>query len=127
MSEKRVKCRYANKYKAIYPPKCGCLTCEQKWLAAQRDKLRDHKFDTSKYAKMPSGVRMASTSELKHLDAKAAMCDRLAQVLRFYGDERNYQMSDPDQFGLVCIPIDLDDGAQARECIAEYEKMMGGK
>lgn len=25
------KCRYADKYKAIYPPRCGCETCALKW------------------------------------------------------------------------------------------------
>ena len=25
------KCRYADKYKAIRPPKCGCEACKKKW------------------------------------------------------------------------------------------------
>jgi hypothetical protein len=25
------KCSYADKYKAIYPPRCGCKTCKDKW------------------------------------------------------------------------------------------------
>lgn len=28
----REKCDYADKYKALQPPKCGCSTCEKKWL-----------------------------------------------------------------------------------------------
>lgn len=27
----RDKCSYADKYKAIRPPRCGCKVCEKKW------------------------------------------------------------------------------------------------
>lgn len=26
-----IKCKHADKYKAIYKPKCGCEVCELKW------------------------------------------------------------------------------------------------
>lgn len=29
--KQREKCRYADKYKAIYAPRCGCKVCEEKW------------------------------------------------------------------------------------------------
>ena len=29
--KRRSNCSYAKKYKAIFPPKCGCLACERKW------------------------------------------------------------------------------------------------
>jgi hypothetical protein len=29
-------CSYAKKYKAIYPPKCGCEVCAKKWEAKQK-------------------------------------------------------------------------------------------
>jgi hypothetical protein len=28
----KLVCSYASKYKAIYPPKCGCAVCAEKWL-----------------------------------------------------------------------------------------------
>jgi hypothetical protein len=28
---KREKCSYADKYKAMRAPTCGCITCEKKW------------------------------------------------------------------------------------------------
>lgn len=34
------KCKYADKYKAMFPPKCnngkGCETCRMKWQAKNR-------------------------------------------------------------------------------------------
>ena len=27
----KTKCSYANKYQAMRPPRCGCLTCRDKW------------------------------------------------------------------------------------------------
>lgn len=38
MEMKRLKCSYADKYKAIYPPRCGCETCWNKWLSIGRAK-----------------------------------------------------------------------------------------
>ena len=31
------KCRYADNYKAIRPPRCGCETCEKKWRDNNED------------------------------------------------------------------------------------------
>ena len=30
------RCKYADKYKAIYPPKCRCKTCADKWANSKR-------------------------------------------------------------------------------------------
>lgn len=35
---KLLQCRYYNTYKAIYPPKCGCEACWNKWLSIGRAK-----------------------------------------------------------------------------------------
>lgn len=33
------KCRYADRYKAIFPPKCGpCKQCAAKWRRKQQEK-----------------------------------------------------------------------------------------
>lgn len=36
-----VKCKYADKYKAVHPPKCNngdpCDVCREKWLKAQME------------------------------------------------------------------------------------------
>ena len=29
------KCSYADRYKAVRPPKCGCFVCETKWEIAE--------------------------------------------------------------------------------------------
>lgn len=37
------KCRYADKYKAKRPPKCGCDMCNVKWkIAVVEQMMRDH-------------------------------------------------------------------------------------
>ncbi len=35
------KCRYADKYKALRRPTCGCDTCENKWMMSvtRRDRI----------------------------------------------------------------------------------------
>ena len=39
-----LKCKNAEKYKAIYPPRCndgkGCQACNQKWQSIMRAKAR---------------------------------------------------------------------------------------
>lgn len=32
------RCDYANKYKGIHPPKCGCDVCAMKWLSSELHK-----------------------------------------------------------------------------------------
>jgi hypothetical protein len=38
--EQRERCSYADKYKAIREPQCGCKACERKWALAQIKKER---------------------------------------------------------------------------------------
>lgn len=39
-----LKCTYADKYKAIYPPRCnggkGCEACKQKWESINRARAK---------------------------------------------------------------------------------------
>lgn len=41
----RVKCGYADKYKALMKPKCGCEVCELKWKVRN---LQDHNASLKK-------------------------------------------------------------------------------
>lgn len=39
----RVACPNANRYKALQPPKCGCIACSIKWLVRNVEELADFK------------------------------------------------------------------------------------
>lgn len=36
---KRIKCTYADRYKAIKAPTCGCKTCEDKWAMRPTEEM----------------------------------------------------------------------------------------
>ena len=47
-----LKCRYADKYKAIRAPTCGCDLCELKWTIAEHQRSYDA-WRISHYAGYP--------------------------------------------------------------------------
>ena len=39
------KCKYADQYKALRPPHCGCDACERKWILASRKGAEEYVKD----------------------------------------------------------------------------------
>ncbi len=53
--------------------------------------LDHHKFDESKYTLVDAKTRLILTEELKSLQAKADMAEKLMEALQFYADKSQYK------------------------------------